>query len=60
MDRFKLKRGTLVEIVPGQKGITIKPFAKKKVSLEELVEKITKDNRHEEIAWGNPRGKEIW
>lgn len=32
---------------------------KKKPTLEELVEQITPDNRHEEIDFGEPVGKEI-
>ncbi len=28
--------------------------------LRELVGKIPKDYRTEEVAWGEPRGKEIW
>jgi antitoxin MazE len=28
--------------------------------LEELLEQVTPENRHDEIDWGEPRGKEIW
>ena len=28
--------------------------------LEELVSKITDDNRHEETDWGPPVGNEVW
>lgn len=28
--------------------------------LQELVDQITPENRHEEINWGKPAGKEVW
>ncbi len=39
--------------------ITIKPL-KDKLTLESLVKRITSKNRHEELKWGPPLGKEIW
>ncbi|WP_306798706.1 AbrB/MazE/SpoVT family DNA-binding domain-containing protein [Oceanobacillus saliphilus] len=29
-------------------------------TLEELLAGVTEENRHEEIDWGKPEGKEIW
>ncbi len=28
--------------------------------LQRLVDKITPENRHKEVDWGKPRGKEVW
>jgi len=33
---------------------------KKSESLRELIKKITPENRHKELDWGTPVGKEIW
>jgi antitoxin MazE len=33
---------------------------KRRYTLDELVAGITPDNRHEEIDWGTPVGKEVW
>ncbi|UOQ45564.1 AbrB/MazE/SpoVT family DNA-binding domain-containing protein [Halobacillus salinarum] len=33
---------------------------RKKYSVEELVSRITEENKHEEIDWGKPEGKEFW
>ena len=33
---------------------------KKRPTLEELVSRITPQNRHEETDWGPPIGKEAW
>jgi len=29
-------------------------------TLEDLVQRITSENRHSEIDWGPPVGKELW
>ncbi|GAB6072091.1 hypothetical protein JCM14244_04680 [Venenivibrio stagnispumantis] len=34
--------------------------AKDKKRLKELISKITPQNRHKEIDWGKPIGKEVW
>ncbi len=35
-------------------------IAKRRPTLEELVARITPENLHEEIDWGDPVGKELW
>lgn len=32
----------------------------RKEKLKKLISKITPDNKHKEIKWGKPVGKEIW
>lgn len=41
---------------------TLKNLAnqKKKYTLEELTKDCKPENRHEEVDWGKPEGKEIW
>ena len=34
--------------------------AKRRPTLEELVARITPENRHEAVDWGAPMGREIW
>ena len=34
--------------------------AKRRPTLEELVARITPENRHEETYWGPPVGNEVW
>jgi hypothetical protein len=36
------------------------PIATIDVDLDALVARITPENRHPEVDWGEPRGKEIW
>src|SRR5258706_53237 len=35
-------------------------LAQRRYTLEELVARITPENRHEEIDWGPPVGNEVW
>ena len=56
-----LSKGSSIEIILKKGEVILRPVAKKKkYSLKELVEGITPFNRHEEVDWGAPRGREIW
>jgi len=59
-EKFELGEGSPVVIRPERRGIVIKPAKKQKLSLRELVARITPENRHKEVDWGKPRGREIW
>ena len=48
-----------VEIDEADDGIIIKSVGKKEYSLRELVSRITPQNRHGEIDFGRPVGKEL-
>lgn len=54
---LNLKNGSFVDIIEEEGKIVILP---KKVSLNELLEKVTDENRHVSIETGNPVGKEEW
>jgi hypothetical protein len=41
-------------------GFAVACRKQRQISLEELVEKITPDNQHEETDWGKAVGQEIW
>ena len=50
---------THVEVNETEDGVIIKPIGKKEYSLEELVKGITPQNRHPEVNFGGPVGKEL-
>jgi antitoxin MazE len=58
-EKARLHEGgsVLIEVSEGQ--IKLRPV-KGTPTLEELVAKITPENRHVEIDWGPAVGKEIW
>ena len=51
--------GSTLEIDEADDGIVIKPVRRKEYSLKELVKGITRQNRHDEVDFGRPDGKEI-
>jgi len=54
-----IKEDTAVEVSSDKHVITIKPV-RRKSTLKELVAQITPTNRHAEMKWGPPAGREIW
>lgn len=55
--RIGLEEGAAVEITARGDSLTIR---KPEYTLEDLVARITPDNRHPETEWGPARGREIW
>ncbi len=58
--KMKLRAGSRVSVTPRFNNIIIQPLQQKKPTLQELVAKITKKNKHKLILDGPPVGKEIW
>jgi len=58
--QIDLFHGTEIDLVLFENKIQIEPIKNKKISLDDLLDKVTKDNIHEEIDTGTSVGKEIW
>ncbi len=58
-DELGLGEGTEVELTL-REGRLILVAASREYALEELVDGITVENRHQESDWGRPRGREGW
>ena len=58
-EQVRLEEGTEVEIVVEGDTLRVRPRPRA-YSLNELVEQITPENRHEETDWGEPEGREVW
>lgn len=56
----RLEEGDGISFEFAEDGSLVLRSAKPKYSLRELVSKITPENRHDEVDWGGPRGKEAW
>jgi antitoxin MazE len=54
-----LDDGTAVDISVSAGKIVVTPLGRE-YKLEELVERITPENRHSETDWGEPAGGEVW
>ncbi|MEN0659737.1 AbrB/MazE/SpoVT family DNA-binding domain-containing protein [Caldifermentibacillus hisashii] len=59
LDDLNIKEGSDISISVENNAIKIIPI-KKKPTLEELMSKITPENKHDEVNWGKPEGAEIW
>ena len=55
-----LSDGSEVQVKEDRGTIRILPVKKARMSLDEMIKRITPKNRHKEIDWGKPVGKEIW
>ena len=55
-----LQRETSVEISLANGKLVITPIAKPKLSLKQLLAKVTKENIHHEIDIGPAMGNETW
>lgn len=56
----RIRKGSPVSLTLENGRFVMKPLARRKYRLKELVSKITPANRHSETDWGPARGKEIW
>jgi len=55
-----LQRGTSVEISLADGKLVITPVAKPKLTLKQLLAKVTKENLHHEVDTGHVVGNETW
>ncbi len=56
----QIEEGNEVLVEAEGPGIIRMRLAQSPVTLEELVSRITPANRHRELFWGSPQGKEVW
>ena len=54
-----IKENTEVTFKKTKSGILLETKNNKK-TLEDLLDRVTKDNLHNEVDFGNPVGKEVW
>ena len=59
MEAAHLKLDDVVDVREERGRIVIEPVRVKELDLAELIAAITSENRHEEISFGPPVGKEI-
>ena len=55
-----LSRNAEVELQIVDGKLQISPVPREELSLESLVSQITPENRHEEVLFEGPVGKEVW
>ena len=55
-----LHQGSVVELAVVKGEMVVKPKNERKLSLAQMLKRVTKKNLHAETAWGRPMGKEAW
>jgi antitoxin MazE len=55
-----LEEGTEIDVSVTDGTLVIKPIARQRYCLEDLVNGITPANRHAEVDWGTAVGNEFW
>jgi antitoxin MazE len=59
LDRVDIREGDELEVRVENGGIALQPVAPK-LRLRDLVKRIKPANLHGELAWGKPKGREVW
>ena len=59
LEKAQVQEGDELEITARAGTITIAP-TKRQVTLSDLLAGITPKNRHTEVDWGKPFGREVW
>ncbi|MBM4259854.1 MAG: AbrB/MazE/SpoVT family DNA-binding domain-containing protein [Deltaproteobacteria bacterium] len=52
--------GTVLNLAVSDGKVVATPVQRKKLTLDQLLSRVTKKNRHAEIDTGKPVGREIW
>jgi antitoxin MazE len=58
-EQTRIEEGSEVELSVADGAVTIRPKTHT-YSLQDLLEQVTPENRHDEIDWGDPQGKQVW
>ena len=59
LEKAEMRDGDQLEIRVEKGRIALEP-ARPKLTLRDLVARITPENLHEEQDWGKPAGREVW
>ncbi len=59
-DEVGLQKETSVELSLADGKIVVTPVTKSKLTLEQLLSKVTKENLHHEVDTGSAVGNETW
>jgi antitoxin MazE len=60
LELAEIALGEQVEIAVANRQIMVKKAVRPKFELAELVKRIPKGHRTQEVDWGSPMGKEAW
>jgi antitoxin MazE len=56
----EVREGTVVDLSVSEGKLVAIPAGRRKVTLKQLLAKVTKRNLHDEVDSGRPAGREFW
>ena len=56
----RLAEGDHLSLRIGNKGAIVMRPAKRRYDLKQLLSAVNARNRHDEVSWGQPSGRELW
>jgi antitoxin MazE len=60
LEQLGLKEGSRVDVAIEDGRLVIEPLRHKRLTMAELLEGISPDDRPELLDWGPPVGREVW
>ena len=60
LEQIGLKEGSKVDVAIEDGRLVIEPLRRKRLTMAELLEGISPDDRPELLDWGPPVGREVW
>jgi len=55
-----ISNGSEVELTLAEGGLVVRPVARKRHALEDLLDRVRASNRHEAVDTGPAVGREVW
>jgi antitoxin MazE len=59
-EEVNLQENSAVDVSVRSGKLVVVPIPEPELTLDQLVDKITPENRHEEVRTGKPVGNEVW
>ena len=59
-EEAEVREGTVVDLSLAEGKLVAVPDVKRRVTLRQLLSKVTKDNLHKEVDFGSAAGREAW
>jgi antitoxin MazE len=60
LEQLGLTEGSQVDVMIEAGRLVIEPVRRRRMTMAELLEGFTSDDRPGEVDWGAPAGREIW
>jgi antitoxin MazE len=56
----RIREGSVVDVSTARGKLVVTPISEPRLTLDQLLAGITKENLHDEVDWGAAVGREVW